>query len=1181
MATIIRTPPLGWTLRFALLRIGAGWRALLAILAGVLLTTIIGAAVPLYTATVAQFGMTQRLAQSPPENVHLFSRTTVAAVDVENFPDLWEHLDTDVRAAAHIDIQEEWGAWLDGVAAYSESSPMFVVRDGADVAGLKLRAAYYQNLADHVTVVEGEFLSEDLPLSPLLRSDIAEPGTVDPNAGLGIPILITQSLAEQYGFAVGDVVRLDQRGWDTSLPFDAQVVGIIEAADPDDPFFAAPSPLRFDPVRGGEEANVFTTQHFASYIATDLVPQTRNSLGWRTFLDHDELPAQRIPAAVVSLNRFKTNLDTRFEETYSQSHLYETELPGILTAYNAEVGALAAPFGVLLLQVGGLALFFLVITAALVQRSDRREVAMLQSRGALDGQVLFLRGAEAVLIAGAAAIAAPFIARQLLVWLSPLFTDSGVLPLILDANPFIYAGIAALFAALALLFTLRPILRMPLITAGGGAARAEKQVWWQRYYLDIALLVIGSAALFRLLDRESPFARSIFGGLRADPLLLIAPALLFISLGSVTLRLFPPLTEAAARILAARRDAPAAIGAWQVSREPAHYARIAFLLALAIGVGWFATSFGATLARSQEDQAAYAIGADVRLTEHDSALGIDRVLAPESYAALDGVESASVALRIDDINLAQNDTSLMNGTVLAVDLATIRDTAYWRDDMGALPLPTPIDMATSGVVLEGTPATISMTIRLDTIQLDPTNGQAINERPEIAAAVENITYSVRLRDGNNAFYDVPMTVAQIEGVEDISDLSAYRFQSNPFAPQEMQEAEAARLAAALEGVSGWMTLQGAVPEGLPAPVRFEAIHWVSGYDEAFVSGAAQLRLTTSSLMFFDTAGSPLPTDAFQTPDGWTMVNENNAIPNAFYTIIPTERGNGAMTFWNNPNFNQDASLGLALNVGSVAVPSVVSRNFADQYFLVEGATFDLFIERRRVTFVVTGFADYFPTVYGDRKPFVIADLDALLESFNSRPGDPIHPREVWLNLEPGVSPDEWITARSENGSDQVVTSALTRDSELERLRGDALSLGLSRLLFLAFAVALILSAVSLLAYAALSAQSRKAQFAVLRALGMSSARITRSVLLEQGLVIGAGVLLGAVMGLLLSSQVLPALAITSDGSPLTPPFLVQVETNALTGYGALLALLLVGVMLATGVIIRRQSLGQALRYGEE
>ncbi len=131
-------------------------------------------------------------------------------------------------------------------------------------------------------------------------------------------------------------------------------------------------------------------------------------------------------------------------------------------------------------------------------------------------------------------------------------------------------------------------------------------------------------------------------------------------------------------------------------------------------------------------------------------------------------------------------------------------------------------------------------------------------------------------------------------------------------------------------------------------------------------------------------------------------------------------------------------------------------------------------------------------------------------------------------------------------------SAISADAVRESLRGDVLALGLSHLLLIAFFIALILSVVSLLVYTTLNAQSRRDQFAVLRALGLSSGRIALSVTLEQIVLFVVAMLLGGVMGVLLSQQVLPSLAISSGGGAITPPFQVEIEVTALLQYFAAL-----------------------------
>ena len=118
--------------------------------------------------------------------------------------------------------------------------------------------------------------------------------------------------------------------------------------------------------------------------------------------------------------------------------------------------------------------------------------------------------------------------------------------------------------------------------------------------------------------------------------------------------------------------------------------------------------------------------------------------------------------------------------------------------------------------------------------------------------------------------------------------------------------------------------------------------------------------------------------------------------------------------------------------------------------------------------------------------------------------------------------------RAESGG-VVVLSSVTLAEELGKLRTDPLALGLLGLMYLAFIMALALSVVGLLTYSGLTAQSRRTEFGVLRALGLSSLRVVGGLALEQLFVMITGVMLGALLGWVLASQVVPTLALGAAG----------------------------------------------------
>ena len=471
-------------------------------------------------------------------------------------------------------------------------------------------------------------------------------------------------------------IVLEQRGWESSVPVQVRITAVVRAARINVPADLQYG-LRIGSSRDGAiETNLFTTREGFLRAAAQHVPDAGNTFGWWLLFDHEALSFSDVPQAITAVNSLQQSLPT------TPRFIFRTRITPVLEDYVAEVDLLGAPFGLLLVQIGALALFFLIVTAALVRRAERREIAMLQSRGGANWQIALLDGFETLLIGGIAVAAAPFVARQFLAWIVPFLTGIEQLPLVLDGRVFAYAGAAAGVSLLVLTVTLIPILRLPLIIAGGAAARSDKRLWWQRYYLDMVLLIVGIAALWRLVSQGTPLIETQVGGLQADPLLLLAPIFLAVAVGSLVLRLFPTLSGWAARVIARWGHLESALAMWQVSREPAHYGRLSFLLALAIGIGWLATSFHATLLRSQHDQAAYQVGADIRLEERDLRLKADRVRPLDFYRELPGVEAATQASRFFLANASDDPEQRMPGEILAVDPDTFKPVSYWRDDLG-------------------------------------------------------------------------------------------------------------------------------------------------------------------------------------------------------------------------------------------------------------------------------------------------------------------------------------------------------------------------------------------------------------------------------------------------------------------------------------------------------------------
>ncbi len=1202
--------PVRFAFHLALARLITQWRSLLTIFAGTVLAASVGALVPLYTTAVAQVGMLQRLEQQPSQDVNVSANISLRGSSAATAGGLEQQASGATALATDLVRQDlsDIDGWVGQVVTYVESEAMglSIRSEESDelvlLVGVRGHVGYYDGWTDAVSVVSGRLPQE------------APEGDVDMEIAIGLAV------ANELNLADGMVVVFDQGmnnqgqtggGHPTSQPITAAIVGVVAPLDEESPYWMDPSPLRLIDKASGAglwdyEFAALTTRAAAFRAGDEFLPDTPTRIGWRVLFAHENLPFARVDAAREALRTFERNMQYTFKESLIPSAVdaqagaqrqdlafnYATRLidydalrkdqdAGILVNYAKEVDLLDAPFGLLLLQVGALVLFFLMVTAALVRRSERREIAMLQSRGALDGQILLLRGIEALLICVLAVIIAPFLAQALLKVLGPIVANTDEFPLPLTGQVFSFAAVAAGVTFVALMATLRPVLRLPLIQAGGAAMRSSSQQWWQKLYLDVILAIVGLGALWLLVRRGSPFADVNLGGQQADPLMLMAPALLFLALGSLALRFFPILAGALARAAAAGRGLVSALASWQLSREPVHYGRITFLLALAVGIGWFATSFRATVSNSHEDQAKYTVGADARFTERDTSLNANRARSADYYEAQDGVAAASTAFRVRNVNLSTSFAGDLRGTLLGIDPETFGQTLYWRSDLGAvnilrLPEDT-LDLPERGEELPLVPDRIGLWVRMETTGFGFTSDQVY--QASVSRLTQRTDLYFRFVDANGAWVVVPVKPVEIEYNRVGTD-------------QPGAEARAFV-------TSGWVYMEAdlsALTYAPQAPLRLVSMYWEYRSPNSR-SGERGLRLTLAGMTLYQ--GSDATPYPIFSQGNWEFAYDRGATATGRTqpgVHLDGEREDAIYFLWDQTA--QRTIIGGLLNYPALGpLDTIVSSRVEAENGLAVGLDAPPFtvvnIGGTSVQFRPVAVADFYPSLF-NRAPtgsipkgdsFMVVDVRELIYTLNRRPAGTFYPDEVWLRFDDTVdrgSESQVSAALRRFDSDNVVLlSSTTLAEELGRLRTNPLGLGLMGLMYLAFIVALALSVVGLLTYVALTAQSRRAEFGMLRALGLSSLRVVGGLALEQVLVMGIAVALGALLGGVLASQVVPTLALGATGENVIPPFVMRVEARNLIEYG-LLMLVVLGLVLGSSLLlVRRLSLSRTLRLGDE
>jgi putative ABC transport system permease protein len=268
----------------------------------------------------------------------------------------------------------------------------------------------------------------------------------------------------------------------------------------------------------------------------------------------------------------------------------------------------------------------------------------------------------------------------------------------------------------------------------------------------------------------------------------------------------------------------------------------------------------------------------------------------------------------------------------------------------------------------------------------------------------------------------------------------------------------------------------------------------------------------------------------------------------------------------------DKPLGALMNaLGANPASTLVSRSFLEDSGLQIGDRYTLSFEQKPVSFYVGEVVDYFPTLYPDKGPFFVANLEYVYDQVG------ITPYRTWARLEPGARSAAVIDAIKAGG----VGILHIQDSRIKmnERRVDPQRTGLFGALTLGFVVALLLTVLGFFLYSSLSFQKRMVQLGVLRAMGLSVGQLLTVLFVEQVALIGLGVLFGTGLGLAANQLFIPFLQVGSEGQ--TPTFVVATAwTDLQRVYLALGGLLLAGLT-STGWLVRRMKLYQAVKLGEE
>jgi len=230
-------------------------------------------------------------------------------------------------------------------------------------------------------------------------------------------------------------------------------------------------------------------------------------------------------------------------------------------------------------------------------------------------------------------------------------------------------------------------------------------------------------------------------------------------------------------------------------------------------------------------------------------------------------------------------------------------------------------------------------------------------------------------------------------------------------------------------------------------------------------------------------------------------------------------------------------------------------------------------ESKPVPFTIVGELNYFPTLYPEDGPFFVGNIDYI---FQREGGE--FPYEVWLKVKPGTTKEQIELSTTKLGFRSIVTDVA--QPEIESDQGRPERQGLYGLLSVGFLASAILTGLGFLFYSIVSFRRRFVELGTLRAIGLSTGQMAAMLACEQLIIIGLSVVIGTVLGVLVSDMFIPFLQVSTGEHPQTPPFLVLIAWDRLMLIYLIFAVLLGLALVMLAMLLLRMKIFQAVKLGE-
>lgn len=1188
---------------FVLRRLSDDWKLLISIFSGMLIASTLVAGAPAYLNSLERLTLNTAINRSPQSFVNMMAIAPNVPLVAGNL----QEADEDVDRAIRENISDFYAGrerYIKGsvLLASTPRNPLSSANSDLTTRGY---LQYLSNVERHVIFEEGR---------------MATGLVVAGERGPIIEAVVSTASAELFSLFIGDQVQLTPSLGNAAM-VTMNIVGIVNPEDPSEEFWAENAPVFLDPGPLAEAPDLgvivdpeepplvaFVTEDALLKGVGTAFPGSLISSTW--FISVDKELVKTIPPRELASRM--DGLETALARDLEGSALF-SGTTALLTRFERRSFFSAIPLLLLMTIMVITVLYYMAMMISYLVRGRENDVALLRSRGISTLHLVKIYALEGVVLTVVAVVLAPLLAMGLIALsgMLPYFseiTDGAMLPVELKPSPFLVAGAVGVLSLAIYIVPGVMGARTGLIIHKLRSSRPPLVPAFQRYYLDVLLLVIGGLVFWELNAKGQLVSGGLFRDVEINEALLLAPVLMLTLVALLFMRFFPLFV----RFISGESPGLAHLLALAASvslvlvfladgvrtGDPFGALSLILLIGANGGAYWLTYKASGNMAR------AYGLVTQVLLvslvmwmevpqlgtTGFAPSVGLMAIVPAQLlYLALKKLSRNSpVWVSMGLWHMARNPLQyswlvllLVMITGLGVLATTVGGTLSKSQQERVL-YDTVADIRVTGIPsrISGGPDALKEGYALMPGVLDVSLG--IRHSGTLGANYSGMSFEVLGVDAREfqyfAWYRddfsehtlpevmrslLPVTVnTPIEMPSDFAEVGLFlkpEFEMrNVFVWVVLQDVFGATEAITLGevGPAEWRRVRTPVSTKLQPPIHLASVQI---YEPVFGPAGTPGAIAFDDIHVVDSSGEVLVVEDFEDArTSWLALATSSISVDTFLSsnedALIGERS-GVFRFGKDTD---NGVRGVYRSPVGGPVPIVASSSFMENSGVRLGNPFIVEIENRFIPVVVHDVVDYFPSLNPRGAGFIVADMETLISHMNL------------LNVDAGTRPNEMYVSQAP-GAGQAVRNIVVRmvgqqgvsdrATEMEQLRLDPLiTAGWQAMVLLAAVVIIFTAGLGYITYLLAFAEKSRSEMGFLQSLGLSRRQMTSLMTMEHLVIVVVGLTLGTITGWVMSDLMVSSVSVTEDGLEVVPPFILKTDLTMLVPiYAALIGIFLASI----------------------